>query len=131
MRQPLFTNHDKYHLHKLLGFGCLFNYLLRIYWLIIYGTMSLSADNWITSVIPVVHLTLSMSSFIFQVPKMRFSSKIIIWKELQLHNIVFTMRSATIMIYSIICIQSDITINSPHYHLYQIGKFALIIVHHI
>ena len=93
--------------------------------------MSLSADNWITSVIPVVHLTLSMSSFIFQVPKMRFSSKIIIWKELQLHNIVFTMRSATIMIYSIICIQSDITINSPHYHLYQIGKFALIVVHHI
>jgi hypothetical protein len=131
MRQPLFTNHDKYHLHKLLGFGCLFNYLLRIYWLIIYGTMSLSADNWITSVIPVVHLTLSMSSFIFQVPKMRFSSKIIIWKELQLHNIVFTMRSAIIMIYSIICIQSDITINSPHYHSYQIGKFALIVVHHI
>jgi hypothetical protein len=131
MRQPLFTNHDKYHLHKLLGFGCLFNYFLRIYWLIIYGTMSLSADNWITSVIPVAHLTLSMSSFIFQVPKMRFSSKIIIWKELQLHNIVFTMRSAIIMIYSIICIQSDITINSPHYHLYQIGKFALIVVHHI
>jgi hypothetical protein len=131
MRQPLFTNHDKYHLHKLLGFGCLFNYFLRIYWLIIYGTMSLSADNWITSVIPVVHLTLSMSSFIFQVPKMRFSSKIIIWKELQLHNIVFTMRSAIIMIYSIICIQSDITINSPHYHSYQIGKFALIVVHHI
>jgi hypothetical protein len=131
MRQPLFTNHDKYHLHKLLGFGCLFNYFLRIYWLIIYGSMSLSADNWITLAIPVAHLTLSMSSFIFQVPKMRFSSKIIIWKELQLHNIVFTMRSAIIMMYSIICIKSDITINSPHYHLYQIGKFALIVVHHI
>jgi hypothetical protein len=41
------------------------------------------------------------------------------------------MRSAIIMMYSIICIKSDIDINSPHYHLYQIGKFALIIVHHI
>ena len=131
MQQPLFTNHDKYHLHKLLGFGCLFNYFLRIYWLIIYGSMYLSADNAITFAVPVAHLTLSLSSFIFQVPKMRFSSKIIIWKELQLHNIIFTMRSAIIMMYSIICIKSDITINSPHYHLYQIGKFALIVVHHL
>ena len=131
MQQPLFTNHDKYHIHKLLGFGCLFNYFLRIYWLIIYGSMYLSADNGITFAIPVAHLTLSLSSFIFQVPKMRFSSKIIIWKELQLHNIIFTMRSAMIMIYSIICINHDININSPHYYLYQIGKFALIIVHHL
>ena len=79
MRQQLFTNHDKYHLHKTLGFGCLFNFFLRIYWLIVYGSMHIYADNQSSIFIPIAHLTLSLSSFIFQVPQIRLNSKIIIW----------------------------------------------------
>ena len=138
MAQKLFTNHDKYHLHKLLGFGCLFNFLLRIYWLIANGSMYIYADSASALVIPVAHLTLSLSSFIFQVPLIRLNSKIIIWKELQLHNIIFTSRSATIMIYSVICIRNNIgtggtggTGITEYYYLYQFGKFALIIAHHL
>jgi len=131
MRQQLFTNHDKYHLHKILGFGCLFNFFLRIYWLIVYDTMFIHCDYNSSLLIPVVHLTLSLSSFIFQVPQMRLNSKIIIWKELQLHNIIFTSRSAIIMIYSIICIKNKIYKNTEYYYLYQIGKFILVILHHI
>jgi len=132
MAQKLFTNHDKYHLHKLLGFGCLFNFLLRIYWLIANGSMYIYADSASALVIPVAHLTLSLSSFIFQVPLIRLNSKIIIWKELQLHNIIFTSRSATIMIYSVICIRNNIgTGGTEYYYLYQFGKFALIIAHHL
>ena len=131
MRQQLFTNHDKYHLHKILGFGCLFNFFLRIYWLIVYGSMYIYADNQSSIFIPIAHLTLSLSSFIFQVPQIRLNSKIIIWKELQLHNIIFTSRSAIIMIYSILCINNNIIRNTEYYYLYQIGKFALVILHHI
>ena len=61
MRQQLFTNHDKYHLHKVLGFGCLFNFFLRIYWLIVYGSMYIYTDSQISVLIPVAHLTLSLS----------------------------------------------------------------------
>ncbi len=144
MAQKLFTNHDKYHLHKLLGFGCLFNFFLRIYWLVAYGSMYIYADSAYASlsalIIPVAHLTLSLSSFIFQVPLIRLNSKIIIWKELQLHNIIFTSRSATIMIYSVICARNNIGIidtastassGTEYYYLYQFGKFALIIAHHL
>lgn len=131
MRQQLFTNHDKYHLHKVLGFGCLFNFFLRIYWLIVYGSMYIYADSQISVLIPVAHLTLSLSSLIFHVPQTRLNSKIIIWKELQLHNMIFTSRSAIIMIYSIICIRNNINMNTKYYYLYQIGKLALIVAHHM
>ena len=130
MGQQLFTHHDRYHLHKVLGFGCLFNFFLRIYWLIAYGSMYIYADTQ-SLLIPIAHLTLSLSSLIFQVPLTRLNSKIIIWKELQLHNMVFTSRSATIMIYSIICIRNDIDMSSKYYYLYQVGKLALVVLHHL
>lgn len=138
MQQPLFTNHDKYHLHKVLGFGCLFNFFLRIYWLIVYGSMYIYADTLTSLFIPVAHLTLSMSSLIFHVPQTRLNSKIIIWKELQLHNMVFTSRSATIMLYSVLCSRmngaasaASATYSAYAYYLYQLGKFALVIAHHL
>ena len=131
MGQQLFTHHDKYHLHKVLGFGCLFNFFLRIYWLLAYGSMYIYADSSYSLLIPVAHLTLSLSSLIFQVPQTRLNSKIIIWKELQLHNMVFTSRSAIVMIYSIICIRNDIDMSYKYYYLYLIGKLALIVPHHM
>ena len=140
MRQPLFTNHDRFHLHKVLGFGCLFNFFLRIYWLVAFGSMYIYADSPISLLIPVAHLTLSLSSLIFHVPQTRLNSKIIIWKELQLHNMVFTSRSATIMLYSILCsrMNAAYTASAAYsayaayaYYLYQFGKFALVIAHHL
>ena len=141
MQQPLFTNHDKYHLHKVLGFGCLFNFFLRIYWLVVYGSMYIYADTLMSLFIPVAHLSLSVSSIIFHVPQTRLNSKIIIWKELQLHNMVFTSRSATIMLYSILCSRmngaaavataASATHSAYAYYLYQLGKFALVIAHHL
>lgn len=134
MGQQLFTHHDRYHLHKVLGFGCLFNFFLRIYWLIANGSMYIYADGQpllLSLLIPIAHLTLSLSSLIFQVPLTRLNSKIIIWKELQLHNMVFTSRSATIMIYSIVCIRNDIDMSSKYYYLYLVGKLALVVLHHL
>ena len=81
MSQLLFTHHDNYNLHKILGFLCLFHYFIRFYWLIMYGTMYLQYNSIYTWATPICHLFLSLSSFIFHVPKTRFDSKIIIWKE--------------------------------------------------
>ena len=67
--QPLFTNHDKYHIHKSLGFICLIHYLIRIYFLIIYGTMFFNKNYILTWITPIFHLLLSLSSLIFKVPK--------------------------------------------------------------
>lgn len=133
MRQPLFTNHDRFHIHKVLGFGCLFNFFLRIYWLVAFGSMYIYADSLTSLLIPVAHLTLSLSSFIFHVPLTRLNSKIIIWKELQLHNMVFTSRSATIMLYSLLCSRMEASAASapPVPFLYQTGKFALVVSHHL
>ena len=135
MQQPLFTNHDRFHIHKVLGFGCLFNFFLRIYWLVAFGSMYIYADSQTSLLIPVAHLTLSLSSFIFHVPLTRLNSKIIIWKELQLHNMIFTSRSATIMLYSLLCSRSHSTASTatetPVPFLYQTGKFALVVSHHL
>jgi len=124
----LFTHHDKYNLHKILGFFCLSHYFIRIYYLIIYGTMFLNYDSKYTLATPFIHLLLSVSSFIFHVPKNRFDSKIIIWKELQLHNIIFTSRSAVLMIYWLLFNIYDP--NDKYYDLHLISRLLLIVSHH-
>lgn len=128
MQQLLFTHHDKYHLHKTLGFFCLFHYFVRIFWLIIYGTMFFHYDSLYTWATPICHLFLSVSSFIFHVPKNRFDSKIIIWKELQLHNIIFTSRSAILMLYWLIFNIYDK--NNKYYNLHIIIRLFIVSIHH-
>jgi len=127
MSQLLFTHHDNYNLHKILGFLCLSHYFIRFYWLIMYGTMYLQYNSIYTWATPICHLFLSLSSFIFHVPKTRFDSKIIIWKELQLHNIIFTSRSAISMLYWLIF---NITDNNKYYNLHIIARLIIVIAHH-
>lgn len=95
----LFTHHDRFNFHKILGIGCLAHYLLRFFWLGVYGSMFFDRSSWVTWATPFVHMLLSSSSFIFPVPKHRFGSKPIIWKELQLHNVIFVARSAALMLF--------------------------------
>ena len=112
---------DKYHLHKILGFGCLFHYNLRIYYKIMYGSMYFGQD-YIT---PIIHLSLSLSSFIFHVPKYRYNTTIIIWKELQLHNIIFTSRSVSMMFFSLLANNYE---NNKIMYIY---KLLIILGHHL
>jgi len=98
----LFTNHDFLNLHKILGFTCLAHYAARFYSLVVYGDMFFRHNSLLTWAAPAMHLVLSCSSFIFPVPKQRFGAKPIIWKELQIHNIIFTARSAAIFYYQLL-----------------------------
>ena len=113
----LITDHDKYHLHKSLGIFCLINYNFRLFYKFKYDQM-FSNNIYIKTITPLIHLGLSLSSFIFNVPLHRFNTKIIIWKELQLHNIIFTSRSAMIMLYSL-------------YSNNIYGRLSILLSHHL
>jgi len=113
----LITNHDKYHIHKSLGIFCLLNYNLRLIYKITYGYM-FSSNYYLLIATPLIHLSLSLSSFLFHVPIKRFNSKIIIWKELQLHNIIFISRSTFIMLYSL-------------YYNNIYGRLFIVLLHHL
>ncbi len=118
----LFTDHDKYHIHKIMGFGCLSHYAYRIGCKMLYGSMLFSNDSIVTYVTPLAHLSLSLSSLIFHVPTYRFNSKVIIWKELQLHNIIFTSRSVFMMYHTLL-----MKTTNPYYYYVRL---AIVMAHH-
>jgi len=120
----LFTNHDVFNVHKVLGFGCLLHYGYRIYNKLIYGTMFFDPHSMVTYIAPLAHLTLSLSSFIFHVPKNRFNTKAIIWKELQLHNIIFTSRSVCMMYHALFMPQINM-------HVYIYSRLGIVVLHHV
>ena len=102
------SHHDAIHYgsfnilnpHKILGFSALAHFLYR-YWLIVTsGSAHFSGTSW-NLLYLVGHMTLSLSSFLFPVSKSRNFNNQIIWRELQLHNIVFTSRSCAIFAYNI------------------------------
>jgi hypothetical protein len=72
---------------------------------------------------PMIHLVLSLSSFIFKVPLHRYLSRTIIWKELQLHNIIFTSRSICVMYHALI-------FNAEDKYQYYISRLLIIMTHH-
>lgn len=113
----LITSHDYLNIHKIMGFGCLIHYGYRFSLKILYNDMYLTPNIY-----PLFHLGLSLSSFIFKVPKYRYISKTIIWKELQLHNIIFTSRSI-FMIYHSILFKND---NFNYY----ISRLLILLSHH-
>ena len=119
MLYKLISNQDYLHLHKILGFGCLINYFIKFYWK--FNNNNAYLDNYS----PLFHLGLSLSSFIFKVPILRLNSKAIIWKELQLHNIIFTSRSIFIIYH---CNLLNPTINNPYF--YYISRLGIIYFHH-
>lgn len=107
---------DYMNIHKILGFGCLIHYGYRFWLKFRYNMM------FIEPITPLFHLSLSLSSFIFKVPIQRFMNKTIIWKELQLHNIIFTSRSIFIIYHNLFF--TDYNIN------FYLTKLMIVLGHH-
>jgi hypothetical protein len=118
----LFTEHDIMHFHKVLGFGCLVHYGYRFACRCLYGSMLFTENSIVSYATPIAHLTLSLSSFMFAIPTYRFNSKIMIWRELQLHNIIFTSRSAFMMYHTLL-------MNHTHPYYYYI-RLGIVMAHH-
>jgi hypothetical protein len=91
MLERLFTESDKYNVHKLLGLYCILNYI-RV--LVFQGDISTA------SLVP--HILLHVSSFIFHVlEQRRTDSKLnfFIWEEMRLHSFAFSLRAILCMIF--------------------------------
>lgn len=85
------TKEDPSHIHKTLGFVCLFNFIYRFYLLFVSGTMNLNNLGGVGMVL--VHGLLSGSSMIFHIPSSRNRAAPMIYPEFRLHSIIFAMRS--------------------------------------
>jgi len=88
----LITNEDNLIIHKLLGISCLINFIYQFYYLMFYEYLPLASSKY-KDLILTLHGLLSLSSFIFHVPKNRHKGLPMIYKEFRLHSIVFALRS--------------------------------------
>ncbi|CAB9507703.1 expressed unknown protein [Seminavis robusta] len=100
----LFTHHDPFHIHKILGLFVLLHFLYRfLYGALIRGFVFCSVHHandglcspdkvhW-DAICVVLHAILSWSSLLLPLPKTRNYSSPMIWTEFRLHSITFATR---------------------------------------
>jgi len=109
----LFTSHDPFNIHKSLGLLCLTSYLYRFCQL---GKFDMGFGSY-TPWIILLHVLLNLSSFVFSVPHKRHPSGVIIWKEYQLHSLIFVCRYATLLMYTWLHKYKAISIQNFHFFL--------------
>ena len=94
--EKMITKEDAFHVHKTLGFLVLCSYVFR---LTQYGSadMGFATKPYLTFPTILLHLSLNLSSFEFQIPPRRIVSGYRIWPEYRFHSLVFLSRSLAIM----------------------------------
>ena len=90
--KKLVTKEDSSHIHKILGNLCLLNFIYQFYHLFRYGMMDLEFSSD-TPLLILLHGALSLSSFMFHVPRNRHKGLPMIYQEFRLHSIIFAWRS--------------------------------------
>jgi hypothetical protein len=104
----LFTHEDFHHLHKALGIASLAHYIYRMHLFLTTGSMQF--DNSLYTFLAIMlHMCLSCSSMIFNIPSYRVKSGPMIYPEFRLHSIVFGMRSLVVMLLMFIARRYDTT----------------------
>ena len=98
----LITKHDPYHVHKIFGLASLMNYILRIYYLFLYGSAFPRHEPNVQAISCVLlHGILSASSLLLPLPSKRNFSSPMIWSEFRLHSIIFAMRHVIATIFTL------------------------------
>lgn len=87
----LFTHHDRFHMHAMLGVAALLHFLGRFVYLFATGRDSF-APGLLSTATLAIHVLLHGSSFQFEIPPRRMWSKPMIWKEFRVHNAIFAYR---------------------------------------
>jgi len=99
----LFTNHDKYHIHKTLGLLAFCNFILRFYYAIAYGTSFPPFESKAFSCSCVlIHALLPIASLSIPLPDKRNFAGPMIWKEFQLHSILFSCRHVLLTVITLL-----------------------------
>lgn len=88
----LFTKEDRFNIHKILGGSCIIHFIYRLYLWALYRQMFFEFD-FTTVLYLCMHCCLSLSSFIFKIPKKKVSSRLVIWEETRWHSLIFSLRS--------------------------------------
>lgn len=101
--RKLFTPEDKYYIHKFLGSLALISFIYR-YFYVLPTTGRLMIENDIFSYLTLfIHMLLSSSAFIFHVlPKRITENALIIYKEYQIHAVIFTSRAVFVSIFGLL-----------------------------
>lgn len=89
----LITNHDPFHIHKILGLLVLIHYIYRFFLLFSSNTaFPENEDPFVASVGVFLHGLLSWSSLLLPLPAKRNFSSPMIWPEFRFHSINFASR---------------------------------------
>jgi hypothetical protein len=89
----LFTHHDPFHLHALLGGLALLHFLVRWALLLIQGTSWPEQEPLFSKIsCTALHFVLPMVSLLLPVPEKRNFSAPMIWPEFRLHSLLFATR---------------------------------------
>jgi len=87
----LITNHDILNIHKICGIYFLLNIFYILFNYFIYNKILLK-KNIYTNFLLICQTILSITSFQFNIPDKRNFNSPMIWKELRLHSIIFSLR---------------------------------------
>ncbi|CAK9113176.1 Uncharacterized protein SCF082_LOCUS52469 [Durusdinium trenchii] len=87
----LFSHHDRYHSHAILGLLALLHFAYRFYTLLVEQRESFSPGYWSAASL-LVHVFLHVLSFQFELPRNRIWTKPMIWREFRVHNAIFAYR---------------------------------------
>ncbi|CAB9496406.1 expressed unknown protein [Seminavis robusta] len=93
----LVTSDDPNHIHKVLGVACLMSFVYR------FRHAGGDTDGNFgpypgTLAFLALHLSLNLSSFIFDIPKRRISTGYRIWPKYRIHSLIFCGRSCACML---------------------------------
>lgn len=100
LSKKLFTEEDKYFIHKTLGLFAVLSFVYRYLILLpLYGNLGFDNSGWFEWLSLLLHQLLSTSSLIFHVLEKRIAKNpLVIYEEYRLHAIVFTLRSVGVSI---------------------------------
>ena len=93
----LVTSEDPHHIHEVLGLACLSSFVYRFRYA--GGETDGNFGPYPGTLgFVVLHLSLNLSSFVFEIPQRRISTGYRIWPEYRIHSLVFCARSLACML---------------------------------
>ena len=103
----LFTRHDIYHSHAILGVLSIIHIFYRFILAIIYGNAFIKNSIINDNILLLLHFFLHITSFQFTLPYNRNMNKPMIWNEFRFHSMIFTYRH---LIFTVVKSHNIITI---------------------
>ena len=99
----LITNHDPFHVHKILGLFVLLHFIYRFYLVATTGRAfsSPKEPTYISICGVLLHGVLSWSSLLLPLPTKRNFAKPMIWPEFRYHSILFATRHVLSTIFTL------------------------------